>query len=332
VLNVTASGYSSQGWVTLYPFGQNPPSTSTLNFDPAVYAVANGSVVALVNGQLCASVGTITPGVGDAQLILDATAYVPGAAAASMPLLSTPQRVADTRSSGAAVPTGSARCFTVTGAPGIPGNASAVLVNVTAVGYGTRGWLTVYPAGQTPPATSTVNFDPSVYAVANQTLVGVGADGQVCVQVGTINSAPGGSHIIVDTFGYESSAAASSFPMLATPQRVLDTRSSTGAIPTGTTRCFAVAGQGNVPANAVAAELNVTVVGTGSNGWLTVYPAGQALPSTSTVNYDLSAYAVANTTLMPLGTNSQVCINVGTVGNASGSAQVILDVMGYVTP
>jgi hypothetical protein len=35
---------------------------------------------------------------------------------------------------------------------------------------------------------------------------------------------------------------------------------------------------------------------------------------------------------MPLGTNSQVCINVGTVGNASGSAQVILDVMGYVTP
>ncbi|MBV9595213.1 MAG: S8 family serine peptidase, partial [Chloroflexi bacterium] len=141
VLNVTAIGYSSQGWITIYPAGQVAPTTSTLNFDPAVYAVANGSIIPLSNGQVCAAVGTVIPGAGSAHVLLDVTAYIPSASAAAMPLLSTPQRVADTRANGGApVPTGSGRCFTVTGTPGIGSDAGAVLLNVTAVGYGTRGW------------------------------------------------------------------------------------------------------------------------------------------------------------------------------------------------
>jgi hypothetical protein len=74
--------------------------------------------------------------------------------------------------------------------------------NVTAVGYGTKGWLTAYPGGQSLPSTSTLNFDTSEYAMANGAIIAVGSGGQVCVNVGTINSAPGAAHVILDVVGY----------------------------------------------------------------------------------------------------------------------------------
>jgi hypothetical protein len=47
------------------------------------------------------------------------------------------------------------------------------------------------------PQTSTVNFDPRAYAIANGAIVRLGTDGQVCVNVGHA-----GSHIILDATGY----------------------------------------------------------------------------------------------------------------------------------
>jgi hypothetical protein len=77
-----------------------------------------------------------------------------------------------------------------------------VLVNATAVGYGAPGWLTIYPAGQPLPATSTLNFDTSEYAMANAAVMPLGSGGQVCVEVGTINSAPSSAHVVLDVLGY----------------------------------------------------------------------------------------------------------------------------------
>jgi hypothetical protein len=114
----------------------------------------------------------------------------------------TPVRVVDTRTSGGAIGTGTSRCFTVAGVSGIPANATAVVLNMTAVGYGVRGWLTGYPNGQAVPATSTVNYDPTQYAIANGVTLEVGNGGQVCVYVGTVNSAPGSSHVVLDVTGY----------------------------------------------------------------------------------------------------------------------------------
>ena len=105
---------------------------------------------------------------------------------------------------GGAIATGSSRCFPVGGIAGIPTNAVAVVLNVTAVGYGTKGWLTVYPNGQAVPATSTLNFDTTEYAMANGTIMALGSFGQVCVSVGTINSVPGSSHVVLDVVGYVS--------------------------------------------------------------------------------------------------------------------------------
>jgi hypothetical protein len=59
----------------------------------------------------------------------------------------------------------------------------------------------VYPNGQSVPATSTLNFDTSEYAIANGAIIGLN-DGQLCVNVGTIGGAPGNSQVIVDVTGY----------------------------------------------------------------------------------------------------------------------------------
>jgi hypothetical protein len=117
--------------------------------------------------------------------------------------------------------------------------------------------------------------------------------------------------------------------LLAQPQRLVDSRTSGGAIASGTSRCFDIAGQGGIPSDAAAVALNVTAVGYAAPGWLTVYPAGQPVPATSTLNFDTAEYAMANGAIVRVN-DGQVCVNVGTVGDAPGASQVILDVVGYL--
>jgi hypothetical protein len=333
VLNVTAVGQTGPGWLTVYPNGQAVPSTSTLNFDRTEYAIANNTIMRIGSGgQVCVNVGTVNSVPGSSQVILDVTGFLPSSAINQLPMLGSPQRVADTRASGGAIGTGGSRCFVIAGQNGIPADAAAVVLNVTAVGYATPGWLTVYPNGQPVPATSTLNFDTSEYAMANGAIMRIGSGGQVCVNVGTVNSAPGSSQVILDVTGYLAGGAVNSLPMLGSPARVVDTRGNGGAITTGTSRCFSLAGVSGIPATATGVILNVTAVGYGTQGWLTAYPAGQPLPATSTLNFDTTEYAMANGAIIQLGTSGQLCVNVGTVNSAPGSSQVILDVVGFLLP
>jgi hypothetical protein len=332
VLNVTAVGYGANGWLTAYPAGQSVPATSTLNFDVHEYAMANGAIMRLgSSGQVCVNVGTVNSAPGSSQVILDATGYLTSAALNELSMLDSPQRLIDTRSAGGQIGTGASRCFAVTGQAGIPADASAVVLNMTAAGYGTNGWLTAYPAGQSVPGTSTLNFDVHEYATANGAIVRLGTGGQVCVNVGTVNSAPGGSQVILDVTGFLTATGQPQLPMLATPQRLVDTRSAGGGGPIagGTSRCFTLTNVQGIPSTATIVLLNVAAVGYGTQGWLTVYPAGPRVSPTSTLNFDTTEYAMANSTAMPIGAGGQVCVNVGTVNGAPGSSQVIIDAVGY---
>ena len=333
VLNVAAVGQATSGWLTVYPNGQALPATSTLNFNPAAYALANSAIMRIgSNGQVCVGVGTPNGAPGNAQVILDATGYLTSSSLAAMPLLPAPQRLVDTRLLGGALPSGSTRCFQVAGQQGIPADAAALVLNVTAVGYVAPGWLTAYPAGQPMPSTSTLNFDPAEYAIANGAIVRLGSGGQVCLNVGTVNGAPGGAHVIIDASGYVTTSGLAQLPLLPAPQRLADTRLGGGSIPSGATRCFPAAGLAGIPASATSVMLTVTAVGDTTPGWLTVYPQGQPLPATSTLDFDPSAYAIANGAVLPLGSGGQVCVAVGTVNGASGGAHVVLDVTGYLLP
>ena len=140
-----------------------------------------------------------------------------------MVLLSSPVRAVDTRTGTGGftgqIQPGSDRCFTVAGVAGVPADASGVVVNLPSVGYGSDGWLTLYPAGQSLPQTSTLNFDTHEYAIANGAMVRLGTSGQVCIDAGA-----SGSCAIVDVTGYVTSVASSSLTLLSNPVRPVDTR------------------------------------------------------------------------------------------------------------
>ena len=110
--------------------------------------------------------------------------------------------------------------------------------------------------------------------------------------------------------------------------RVVDTRNPNGAfggppIQNGTYRSFSIP-QGNcsIPSSAAAYSLNVTVVPSGSLGYLTIWPTGQNQPLVSTMN-SLDGRIKANAAIVPAGANGAVNVY------ATNTTNVVLDIDGY---
>jgi hypothetical protein len=118
-------------------------------------------------------------------------------------------------------------------------------------------------------------------------------------------------------------AAADSFrPMV--PTRLLDTRMA-GQTPLGSgeVRQVPIAGRAGIPGDAIAVALNVTVTAPSAGSFLTVYPAGLPLPTSSNVNFG-PGQTVPNMVLVGLGAGGRIAIF-----NARGSAHVLVDVAGW---
>ncbi|MCA1684192.1 MAG: fibronectin type III domain-containing protein, partial [Actinobacteria bacterium] len=192
-----------------------------------------------------------------------------------------PARVLDTRTGtgapAAAVSGGAAIDLQVTGRGGVPASdVSAVVLNVTVTEPATAGHLTVWPAGETRPVASNLNFVPG-RTVPNLVVVKVGSGGRVSLY----NGGAGGAHVVADMAGWygpSGATAGSRYHPLA-PARLLDTRLGLGAVPgkvaSGGTLDLGVAGQGGVPATGVSAVvLNVTVHDPLAGGYLTAWPTG----------------------------------------------------------
>jgi len=77
----------------------------------------------------------------------------------------------------------------------IPANASAVVLNVTAVAPGTNGFVTLHPRGSGLPTASNLNYKPGV-VVANAVIARVGRDGDVCLFTS------GSTDLVVDVAGW----------------------------------------------------------------------------------------------------------------------------------
>ena len=213
----------------------------------------------------------------------------------------------------------------VTGRGGVPADADAVMLNVTAVFPVAAGFLTVYPCGTTLPKASNVNYGPGDVA-PNAVLAKIGTGGKVCIY--TLAA----TDIIVDVNGY---VPAGGTPNSLVPARVLETRSGPdektsdgqfqgiGQRGAGTTLELQVTGRGGVPADADAVMLNVTAVFPVAAGFLTVYPCGTTLPKASNVNYGPGDVA-PNAVLAKIGTGGKVCIY------TLAATDIIVDVNGYV--
>jgi hypothetical protein len=125
-----------------------------------------------------------------------------------------------------------------------------------------------------------------------------------------------------------------------TPCRVLDTRTAGGPLANPGPHSFTIQGRCGIPIGAAAATMNVTITSPTQAGDLRLFPAGQALPVVSTLNYPAGEAALANGAIVPLGAPSAVMTSSpGTASNpdllvqigmvAPGSVHVIVDVTGY---
>ncbi|MFZ9383928.1 MAG: hypothetical protein ACO27U_04560 [Ilumatobacteraceae bacterium] len=322
-LNVTAVDTIANefgGYVTVYPCGTRPEA-SNLNFVTG-QTTPNAVLAPLsADGKVCFYV------YGAAHLLVDVSGYFSSGFEDLIP-----RRILDSRNNvgtsggkiGRLDGSGQALELQVTGSSGVPGSASAVALNVTAVDTSASdvgGYVTVYPCGTRPEA-SNLNF-VSGRNVANSVIAPLSADGKVCFYV------YGNTHLLADLSGYFTTG----FEDLV-PQRVLDTRSGVGAAAakvgeldgTGAAVTLQVTGRGGVPSNATATALNVTAVNTTTNnfgGYVTVYPCGTR-PTASNLNFT-TGLTVPNLVLAPLSSDGTVCLYV------YGKADLLVDVSGYFT-
>jgi hypothetical protein len=258
------------------------------------------------------------------------TAITPGATPASMSTpsaftpLATPDRILDTRNGiGITGPKPAANDTVVVpilGRSGVPATGvTGVVMNVTATDATQPGYVTVWPDGAAPLASS-LNLDLAGQTRANLVTVPVGADGSVRMLTS------GGAHLIADVVGFyrpvSSSSAGRMKPL--TPDRLLDTRNSTKPLPDSTT-VVPVLGRAGVPASGVSAVvLNVTATNTTGAGFVTVWPSGPR-PVASNVNPTSVGQSIPNQVIVPVGADGSIRIY------TDAGTDLAVDAMGWFT-
>src|SRR5262245_9019583 len=117
----------------------------------------------------------------------------------------TPCRTVDTRTTnGPVLSDGVVRSFTIKGTCGVPNTATAVSINVTAVGPTAQGFLTLYPAGTAQPTVSNINYNAGEPALGNGAIVPLSAAVPPAHDLTVFPRAfPGGTvHMVIDVTGY----------------------------------------------------------------------------------------------------------------------------------
>jgi parallel beta-helix repeat protein len=191
VLNVTVTGGTASGYLTVYPHGQPQPVASNLNW-AAGQTRANLVVVPSSDG----SVSIYNGSNGPVQVIADALGSFGGSAWPFVP--ASPVRLLDTRTGSHPVPVAPYSTISLRLPPGINGiparGAYAAVLTVTVTGGTAPGYLTVYPSSAPIPTASNLNWTKGA-TVANLVVVRTGDS------VSFYNGSSGTVHVIVDLVG-----------------------------------------------------------------------------------------------------------------------------------
>ena len=328
VLNVTETGATHSSFLTVYPDGAPRPAASNLNF--AAGRTEANLVTVEVGGD---DKIDFYNNLGSVQVIADVVGYYVAddtgeyvvAGDSYHPLA--PSRVLDTRTHSAVSANGTIRVpFSISATADT--HISAVAVNITVVRPAQSGYLSAWN-GQGPVPTSTLNF-PQGATVPNMAIVAtsqcvVATCGQVEPYFSIKNTSTGSTDVLVDVIGYFDKGGETDglrFHPTA-PTRIVDTRSQIGgndALGTGTIDAFAATTVTN--SHTVALALNVTAVAPTASTYLTIWPAGGARPTASTLN-PAAGQTVANSTIAGLGAGNQF-----DVYNQQGTTNFIADVAG----
>ncbi len=316
-LSVTALG-SKPGFLTAFPCSAGRPDTSNLNTRAGAFPTPN-LVVAIPDSTRHVCIFSLF----EADLIIDLTGWWTADGDQQLTTIA-PVRAEDTRDDPgrAAVPGNTAR--TIPLASIIPADATAVVGNLTVTEPSADGFLTVFPCDAPVPVASNLNFRQNE-SRAVAIVVGLDDAARLCVFTST------DAHIVFDVSGYYSPApqfgpVAGLQPL--TGRRVADSRNGqggwSGKFAAGATRPLSpTAGLPN-DGQTTAAVLNVIVTEAEGDGFVTVYPCDDDVPTSSAVNYTASGEST-NMVVVDLSATGQVCVF------ALTPAHIVVDLFGVLT-
>ena len=195
-LNVTGVQPSTDSYITVFPCGGVPP-TSSLN--PGAGKVTPNMVMAQISpaGTVCFFAST------DIDLLVDVVGYASSKATNKF-TPSAPFRFTDTRDgfrtevnagqNGTRVAAGQILVVQIAGVRGVSSSAKAISANLTVVDATSAGYITAFPCNGVP-ATSNVNYEFSA-AVANAAQLPLSANGAICVY------STAAAQVIIDVNGW----------------------------------------------------------------------------------------------------------------------------------
>ncbi len=308
-MNITATGTTGPGFVSAYPCDEDQPLVSNLNYTAAGQTVPNFAIVSLgASAEICFFTLRGTHLLADLAgyfLFDGGDGYEP----------TTPDRLFDTRETGAPVPANGV--FVMDFTDYVDADATSVVINLTVTQPQGLGFITAYPCGTVQPTVSNLNYYAG-QTVPNLVTVKLPADKRVCFYALTQ------THLLADLAGWYSPSSDIGF-IDETPYRLFDTRE-----PTGGSAPFAGDEEyafwiGNASIKALA--WNLTVTETHGSGFLAVYPCEDGLPLVSSVNYTGVGQTMANFAIVTPDTFTEVCLY------ALTSTHVIVDEAGFfITP
>jgi hypothetical protein len=327
--NVTVTGQTAAGYVSITTTPTSTPGSSTLNFPTSDTRANNLTTPIASNGKLSA-VYKAAAG-KKAHIIFDVTGYfLPGPEDAGYNTLD-PIRVLDSRAAygiglTGRFQTGTPRELVIAGNNGVPGGAVAVTANLTVVGQTKAGFVSVTPTSIPAPTTSNINF-PVGDTRANGLTAKLGAGSIWLVYKGAAGSR---TDLILDVTGYYLPAGDGLVFHALNPGRIMDTRTSvlsglTGTFNHNVSRPLDTDGHWGVPAGAKAVTGNLTVTGQTKAGYVSITPDPDPAPTTSTINFPLGDTR-ANGVTVPLGGGNMSLIYKASSGKKT---HLILDVTGY---
>jgi uncharacterized repeat protein (TIGR01451 family) len=203
-------GLSGVSWTCAASGGSSCPGSGSGAINATVNLLAGGQATFTATGTVVPGTATLvnTAAVAPPAAVFDPTAAnnsdtVTTPAAPIGYYTVTPCRLADTRTpaNAPALAANSDRTFDVAGLCNIPADARAVAIVLTVAAPTDLGNLRLYPAGQSTPLASSINFVPG-RARANNAIIPLGQAGRIGVRCDMPPGSSGQTHFLFDVTGY----------------------------------------------------------------------------------------------------------------------------------
>ncbi|MEV4754380.1 hypothetical protein AB0J86_04575 [Micromonospora sp. NPDC049559] len=318
LVRVAALKPTAKTFLELFPDGTTRPNLTMLSAGVGEQ-ISNIAVVKVgANGKVA-----VYNNSGNTDIVVEAQGYFKSAQGSTgggfVPVTHT--RLVDTRSglgtSTGKIASGASRTVTITGSL-VPAGSAAAMVNVIVPGATAAGWLSVGPAGGS--SHPLINYETG--STQSGAALALAANGQVTIT----NKGTAAVDVVVNVEGYFSASPSQGAGLRQVAARLINTR-TVGAglpVPANGTLDVQVAGTNGLPTRGVAgAALNI-VVTPDAAGYLKAWPAGEAEPALSVLDFKADIWR-DNALVVKPGVDGKIRIRNG----SSAAAHVIVDLQGW---